>query len=78
MSKSASLKGETEAEACVEALSKSSWVLLKHFEHPLSDVVGERVEVLVERHPLRGHGVEDGHGDLASVESAPDGVQNLT
>ena len=51
--------------------------MLEHCEHPLSDVVGEGVEVLVERHALRGHGVEHRHADHASVQPAPDGVQNL-
>ena len=51
--------------------------MLEHCEHPLSDVVGEGVEVLVERHALGGHGVEHRHADHASVQPAPDGVQNL-
>ena len=55
----------------------SSGILLKHIEHFLSDVVGERVEILVERHALRGHGVEDGHSHLPPVQSSPDRVQNL-
>ena len=63
---------------CAVADVNPSWVLLKHLEHFLPDVVGERVEVVVERHALRGHRIENGHTDLAPVEPPPHRVQNLT